>query len=110
MDELEEIKKRKLQGLRRKRLEDMQQQSQEQEQLQQQIQQLEIMARQVLTKEALERYSNLKTAFPDRAVQLLVILAQAMQSSQITKIDDNTLKELLKRLTPEKKEFKIKRA
>lgn len=110
MDELEEIKKRKLQELRRKQLEDMQQQAQEQQQLQQQIQQLEIMVKQSLTKEALERYSNLKTAFPDRAVQLLVILAQAMQSGQIKKIDDNTLKELLKRLTPEKREFKIKRA
>ena len=110
MDELEEIKKRKLHELRKKQLEEMQQQAQEQEQLQQQIQQLEIMVRQALTKEALERYSNLKTAFPDRAVQLLVILAQAIQSGQITKIDDNTLKELLKRLTPEKREFKIKRA
>ena len=110
MDELGVIKKRKLQELRRKQLEDMQQQTQEQQQLQQQIQQLEIMVKQALTKEALERYSNLKTAFPDRAVQLLVILAQAMQSGQITKIDDNTLKELLRRLTPEKKEFKIKRA
>ena len=110
MDELEELRKRKLHELRKKQLEDMQQQTQEQQQLQQQIQQLEIMVKQALTKEALERYSNLKTAFPDRAVQLLVILAQAMQSGQITKIDDNTLKELLRRLTPEKKEFKIKRA
>jgi len=110
MDELEEIKKRKLHELRRNQLEDMQQQAQEQQQLQQQIQQLEIMVKQALTKEALERYSNLKTAFPDRAVQLLVILAQAIQSGQITKIDDNTLKEILKRLTPEKREFKIKRA
>ena len=110
MDELEELRKRKLHELRKKQLEDMQQQTQEQQQLQQQIQQLEIMVKQALTKEALERYSNLKTAFPDRAVQLLVILAQAIQSGQITKIDDNTLKELLKKLTPEKKEFKIKRA
>ena len=110
MDELEEIKKRKLHELRKKQLEEMQQQAQEQQQLQQQIQQLEIMVKQALTKEALERYSNLKTAFPDRAVQLLVILAQAIQSGQITKIDDSTLKEVLRRLTPEKKEFKIKRA
>ena len=110
MDELEEIKKRKLHELRKKHLEDMQQQAQEQEQLKQQIQQLEIMVKQAFTKEALERYSNLKTAFPDRVVQLLVILAQAIQSGQITNINDNTLKEILKKLTPEKREFKIKRA
>ena len=81
----------------------------EQEQMQQQIQQLEIIVKQALTKEALERYGNLKAAFHDRAVQLLVILAQALQSGQITKIDDNTLKEILKKISTEKKDIKIKR-
>ena len=81
----------------------------EQEQMQQQIQQLEIIVKQALTKEALERYGNLKAAFHDRAVQLLVILAQALQSGQITKIDDNTLKEILKKISHEKKDIKIKR-
>ena len=109
MDALEEIKKRKLHEFRKKQLEEMQQQAQEQQQLQQQIQQLEIMVKQAFTREALERYGNLKAAFPDRAVQLLVILAQAIQSGQITKIDDNTLKEILKKLSPEKKDIKIKR-
>lgn len=110
MDGLEEIKKRKLQELRRAQLEQMQQQSQEEQQLQQQIQQLEIIVKQALTREALQRYGNLKTAFPDKAVQLLVILAQAIQAGQITKIDDSTLRELLKKLDEGKKEFKIKRA
>ena len=96
--------------LRKKHLEQMQYQSQEQEQLQQQVQQLEMMVRQALTKEALERYGNLKTAFPEKAVQLLVILAQALQSGQIKTIDDETLKEVLRRLTPKKKEFKINRS
>ena len=109
MDELEEIRKRKLDELKKHQVEDTQQQAQEQQQLQQQIQQLEAVVKPALTKEALERYGNLRTAFPDRAVQLLVILAQAIQTGQITKIDDNTLKELLKKITPEKKDFKIKR-
>lgn len=110
MDELEEIKKRKLQELRKRQFGQMQQQAQEQEQFQQQVQQLEIIVKQALTKEALERYGNLKTAFPEKAVQLLVILAQALQSGQITKIDDATLKEVLARLSPKKKEFKINKA
>lgn len=109
MDELEGIRKRKLAELRAAQLGNMQQQSQEEEQLQQQVQQLELMVKQVLTKEALQRYSNFKTAFPDRAVQLLVILAQAIQSGQISKVDDNTLREILKKLSPEKKNIKIKR-
>ena len=110
MDELEAIKRRKMQELRRKQLEQMQSQAQEQEQLQQQVQQLEIIVKQALTKEALERYGNLKTAFPEKAVQLLVILAQALQAGQITKVDDVTLKEVLARLSPKKREFKINKA
>lgn len=109
MEELERIREKKLEELKKHQLEGMQQQAQEQQQMQQQIQQLEAVVKKALTKEALERYGNLKTAFPDRAVQLLVILAQAIQTGQITKIDDNTLKELLKKITPEKKDFKIKR-
>ena len=88
----------------------MQQQAQEEQQMQQQIAQLEAIVKQAFTKEALERYGNLRTAYPDRAVQLLVILAQAIQSGQITKIDDSALKSILKKLTPEKKDFRIKRA
>ena len=109
MDELEEIKKRKLEELKNAQLGQMQQQVQEEEQLKQQLQQLEAIVKQAFTKEALERYGNLKAAFPDRAVQLLVILAQAIQSGQITKIDDDALKEVLKKLSPEKKDIKIKR-
>ena len=105
MDELEEIRKRKVEELKKQQLYQMQ----EEQQIQQQVQQLEEIAKQVLTKEALERYGNLKIAYPDRAVQLLVILAQAIQSGQVTKIDDDMLKEILKKLTPKKKEFKIKR-
>ena len=109
MDELEEIKKRKLEELKKTQLEQLQQQTQEEEQMKQQIEQLEAIVKQALTKEALQRYGNLKAAFPDRAVQLLVILAQAIQSGQIKKIDDNTLKEILKKISPEKKDIKIKR-
>ncbi|MAE42264.1 hypothetical protein CMO93_00710 [Candidatus Woesearchaeota archaeon] len=109
MNELEEIKRKKLEMLKQQQAESMQQQAQEQQQLQQQIQQLEAIVKQALTKEALERYGNLKSAFPEKAVQLLVILVQALQSGQIKNIDDNALKEILKKLTPEKKDFKIKR-
>ena len=110
MDELEEIRKRKLDELKKQQVESMQQQAQEQQQLQQQIQQLEALVKQSFTKEALERYGNLKAAFPERAVQLLVILSQAIQSGQLTKIDDNTLKDILKKITPKKKDFRIRRA
>ena len=77
--------------------------------MKQQIQQLEAIVKQTFTKEALERYGNLRAAYPEKAVQLLVILTQAIQQGQLQKVDDSTLKEILKKLTPEKKDIKIKR-
>ena len=110
MPTLEEIKKRKLEELMRLQQEKLQEQSQEQAQIQQQIEQIENVVRQFLTKEALIRYGNLKTAHHEKALHLLVILFQAIQKGQIQgKIDDSTLKKILGQLTPKKKEIKIKR-
>jgi len=109
MDELKEIKQRKMEELKNSQLEQMQQQNQEEAEMKQQIAQLEMIVKQALTKEALQRYGNLKAGFPEKAVQLLVILAQAIQSGQIKNIDDNALKGILKKITPEKKDIKIKR-
>jgi programmed cell death protein 5 len=105
MDELEEIRRRKLEELQRKQI---QQQFQEDAQLRQQVEQLEQAVRQSLTKEALQRYGNLKTAHPEKAVQLLVILAQLIQGGA-ERIDDDMMKRILIRLAPQKKEFKLNR-
>lgn len=107
MTTLEDIKRNKMEQL----LARQKQQMEEHAQLQQQVEQLESVVKQFLSKEALERYGNLKTAHPEKAIQLAVILAQAVQSGQIkSQIDDEALKSLLKRLTPQKKEFNIRRA
>jgi programmed cell death protein 5 len=99
-----------LEELKRKKLEELQQsQLQETQKIQQQVEQLESFVKQAFTKEALQRYGTLKIAHPDKAVQLLVILAQAIQNGQITKIDDEQLKQILKKLTPKKRDFKIRR-
>ncbi|MAG91855.1 hypothetical protein CMO83_04210 [Candidatus Woesearchaeota archaeon] len=110
MSDLDEIKKRKLEELMKLQQERVQQQGQEEAQLQQQIQQMEALVKQLLTKEALERYGNLKAAHQEKAVQLLLVLFQAIQAGQIKgKVDDETLKQLLEKLTPKKRDFKIKR-
>ena len=77
-------------------------------QAQQQVLMLESVVRQKLTREALERYGNFKTAHPEKAMQLVMILAQAIQQQGIESIDDQQLKELLKRMNP-KREIKITR-
>jgi len=104
-DVLEEIKRKKLEELQRAK----QAQIQEEARLQQQVEQLEAFVKQAFTKDALERYGNLKTAHPDKAMQLLVILGQAIQKGQINQVNDSQLKEILMKLTPDKKEFKIRR-
>ncbi len=109
MSELDEIRKKKLEELKNLQQAKSQEQAQEEMQMQQQIQQLEAVVKQAQTKEALERFGNLKAANPEKAVQLLVVLAQAMQQGQIQKVDDNTLKEILKKITPKKKDINIKR-
>ncbi len=68
---------------------------------------LEGMVKQKLTKQALERYGNIKTGHPDKAVQLLLILGQAIQTQEIGTIDDEQLKQILMRMDPPKKDTKI---
>ena len=110
MPTLEEIKKKKLEELMRLQQEKLQQQAQEQAHMQQQIEYVEEKVRQFFTKEALARYGNLKAAHAEKAVQLLLVLFQAIQKGQVHgKIDDSVLKKILEQLTPRKKEIKIKR-
>ena len=102
MNDIEELKRKKLEELQRQ-----QQFDSEEEEIQQQIAQLELLIKKVLTKKALERYGNLKTAHPELAVQLLVLLGQAVQSGQIKTVDDEALKNHLMRLQPKKHKFKM---
>ena len=109
MDELEAIRQRKLAELQEQLQSQIVQQNQEEDQLRSQIEQLEAFVKPRLTQAALSRYGNIKTAFPDKAVQVLVILYQAMAKRNVQQIDDEELKGLLKELEPEKKEFKIRK-
>jgi len=81
----------------------------EQEQLAAQIEQLESVVKTKMTKQAIERYGNVKIAHPEKAVQAMAFLAQMLQTGNVSEIDDNQLKALLRKLSPEKKEFNIKR-
>ena len=110
MPTLDEIRKKKLEELMQQQQEKLQQQSQEQSQFQQQIEQIEDVVKQFLTKDALMRYGSLKAAHQEKALQILLILFQAIQKGQIKgKIDDSTLKKVLEQLTPKKREINIKR-
>lgn len=110
MPAIDEIRKRKLEDLMKLQQEKLQQQAQEQAQIQHQIEQVESVVRQFFTKEALARYGSLKAAHQEKAIQLLVVLFQAIQKGQVKgKIEDSLLKKILEQMAPAKREFKIKR-
>jgi len=107
---LEEIKKRRLEELQNRNIEQSQKQLQEEIKLQQQIDFLESLGKQYLTKEALQRYGNLRVAYPEKAIHVMTLIVQLSQSGQLNeKIDDVKFKELLRQLDAPKKEFKLRR-
>ena len=110
MNDLEEIKKKKMEELQNLLAEQQGEDLQEQLKLQQQIEMLEQMAKQYLTKEAISRYGNLKSAHPELAIQVIALIAQAVQTGQIKeRISDDKFKQLLMQIQKPKKKFKIQR-
>lgn len=108
MDELEQLRMQKLESLRQQQMQNQfQQEIQSQQKFQMQIAQLENAIKQLFTKDALSRYSNLKIAHPEKAIQLLAVIAQLTESRGVMKIDDNQLKELLIQMDGKKRETKI---
>lgn len=78
-----------------------------QQELQKQLQEIENIAKQYLSKEALQRYGNLKTAFPEKAIKVATLIVQLINNNQITeKLDDQKFKYLLSQLE-DKKNFNI---
>lgn len=89
-------------------LNQLQNQQQKQFQLLKQIEALENTVKQYLSREALSRYGNLKAGHSEKAMQVLVVLAQLIQGKQITrKLSDEEFKSLLLQMQQPKKEFKF---
>lgn len=105
-DELAEIRRKRLAQLQ-------QQQGDQQEEMERQRQvdaQIHLVLMQIMEPEARERLNTIKLTKPDfaKAVeQQLVLLAQSGRLK--SKITDQQFKELLRQLTPQKKEFRISR-
>src|SRR3989344_6222774 len=67
----DEIRRRKLEEIRQRYHHGMENQAQDEENLHQQIQQIELIVKKKMTKEALQRYSNIKAADQERSVQVI---------------------------------------
>ncbi len=103
-----------LNEIRRRKLMELQQQQEVQADTHRQSEAVEAqrqnILRGILTPEARERLGRLKIAYPDVAGQVedrIIMLAQSGRLN--TMIDDPTLKEILARVVPSKREITIKR-
>ncbi len=103
-----------LEMLRRRKMQDLQQQQGQavmaQEQERQYEAQKQAILRQILTPEARDRLANVKMAYPDVARMVEDQLIRLAQAGQITKpLDEPTLKQILRKVAPQKREISIER-
>ena len=105
-DELEELRKKKLSEMQQAQMSGgLKEQQNKFQEAQLQKQQIEHAAKSKLTKAALERFGNIKTADPEFADQIALLLL-ATERQQIT---DPELKRLLMIIKSRKKKINIKR-
>lgn len=105
-EELEAIRRRKIDELQR---------AQEgavyrAQQVAQQRAQRDLILRQILTPEARERLGRIELAYPDLAESIENQLIALAESGRVQRaIDDPTLREILTRIIPKKREIRIER-
>ncbi len=105
-DELDAIRRRKLQELQQAQVQSAADQ-QYREQVQAQRQQV---LRQILTPEARERLGRIELAYPELKESIENQLIALAQSGRVQRmIDDATLRQILERVIPRKREIKIER-
>lgn len=106
MDELEEIRKRKLLEIQ-KQIEEEKRKEEEKKAVELQIKQI---ISQVLTQEAKERLARIRLANPEYASQIELLLVSLAQQGKINKrLSDREFKEFLKKINEAmpKREFRI---
>jgi len=103
-----------LEALRQRRMAEMQQSGQQQAEAKERARQMEIqkqaMLRQILTPEARDRLSNVRVASPEIANMVEMQLIQLAQSGRLAgMISDAMLRDILMRVTPQRREITIER-
>ncbi len=103
-----------LEQLRRRKMAEIQAQQERQamavEQQRQVEEQKQLIMRQILTPEARDRMATLKMAYPEIARSVEDQLIALVQAGRIqSKVDDATLKQILRKVAPQKRDITIER-
>ena len=103
-----------LDAIRRKKLQELQQvqvQTAAQQQYREQVEaQKQTILRQILTPEARDRLGRIELAYPELTDSIENQLIALAQSGRVQKvIDDATLRQILERVMPRRREIKIER-
>lgn len=112
MSDIEEIRRRRMQELQQQATQQAQQQSPDAQSQEQMRREMEAQKRQammqILTPEARSRLANLRLTKPEFVDQIELQLIQLAQMGRVSsKITDEQLKELLRKLAGQKREINI---
>jgi programmed cell death protein 5 len=108
--ELEELRRRKMAQLQQSQEAQLQQQAMMAERQKQMEAERQAIMRQILTPEARERLGKVRMAHPDVAAAVEDQLIRLLQMGRIQgQLDDNTLKSILRKVSPQKRDIKIER-
>jgi programmed cell death protein 5 len=109
-DELEKLRKKRLQELQQQTVSQEDLAEEEQKQQKQIEEQRKAILRTALTTDARERLGRIKVARPEIAANVENQLIMLAQSGRLkSKVTDEQLQELLKRILPKKRDIKITR-
>jgi programmed cell death protein 5 len=109
-EELEQLRKKRLQELELQQQMQVEQSEAQERRMQELDEQKKTILRQILTTDARERLGRIRLAMPefvDNVEQQLIMLAQTGQLQG--QINDQLLRQILRKLSPKKKEIKIRR-
>ncbi len=110
MEDIEEIRKRKLMELQRRYLEQKKAEAEEARKQMELEAQLNAIMRRILTSEARERLGRVKLVRPELARQVELILVQLYQAGRITEpLSDEKLRDILAQIDARtRKEYRIR--